>query len=196
MANDSDRQETPAPDAEAALIQGAKERLPSAWAEIYDAHYRKLYLYCYARTSDQSTATDLAASVFLEALEGIDRYTYTGRPLLSWLYRIARNLVSDHLRGRQREAAAYQRAASGRPQHEPDPSSQIGDEQDLAAALAQLTEDQRQIVALRYYAGLSTREIAAAMDRSETAIYSLEVRALATLQRLLQPDAKPEQPAA
>ena len=196
MAIESDKESAQTHDAEAELVQRAKERLPSAWAEIYDAHYRKLYLYCYARTGNQGTAADLASSVYLAALEGIDGYTYRGRPLLAWLYRIARNLVSDHLRANEREAAALERAVSGQPEHEPDPSSGIGDEQDISAALRQLTDDQQQIVALRYYAGLTTAEIAQAMDRSEQAVYSLEVRALAALHRLLDPDSLAERPAA
>ena len=59
-------------DGEALLVQRAKEREPSAWVEIYGAYYRKLYFYCYARTSSQAIATDLASQVYLEALDSID----------------------------------------------------------------------------------------------------------------------------
>src|SRR3990170_174777 len=93
-------------DDEARLVQLAKERSPTAWAQIYDASYQKLFRYCYARTGDTTTAADLTSRVFLEALEGIDRYVYRGRPLLAWLYRIARNVVSDHLHAAQRESVA------------------------------------------------------------------------------------------
>src|SRR3990170_3508515 len=72
-------------DDEARLVQLAKERSPTAWAQIYDASYQKLFRYCYARTGDTTTAADLASRVFLEALEGIDRYVYRGRPLLASL---------------------------------------------------------------------------------------------------------------
>ena len=98
-------------DAEALLVQRAKARDPSAWAEIYDTHYKKLYSYCYARTSDANAAADLAASVFLEALSGIGRYEYRGRPLLAWLYRIAHNVVSDHRRKGERESRTLEQAA-------------------------------------------------------------------------------------
>ena len=176
-------------DTEALLVRRAKERSPSAWAEIYDASYRKLYRYCYARTGNEPTAADLASGVFLEALEGIDRYIYRGRPLLAWLYRIARNVVSDHLRAQQRESKALQEAAAALEPHDPGLAAQVSDRQDLLAALQQLTEGQQQVVALRYYAGLTTAEIAHAMERSERAVYSLEVRALTTLRRLLAPGA-------
>ncbi len=172
---------------EARLVQRAKERSPSAWAEIYDAHYRKLYRYCYARTSDQAAAADLASKVFLEALEGIDRYVYRGRPLLAWLYRIARNVTSDHLRARRRESEAFHRSADALEPHDPGPAAQVADRRDVLAALHHLTDDQQQVIALRYYADFTTPEIAHAMERSERAVYSLEVRALAALRRLLAP---------
>lgn len=173
-------------------MERAKERSSSAWAEIYDAHYPKLYRYCYARTSDQATAADLASKVFLEALEGIDRYVYRGRPLLAWLYRIARNVTSDHLRARKREAEALHRAADALEPHDPGPAAQVADQRDVLAALPQLTDDQRQVITLRYYADFSTGEIAHALERSERAVYSLEVRALAALRRLLAPGRVPE----
>ena len=182
------REVTPAAteDAEALLVQRAKERLPSAWTEIYDAYYQKLFRYCFARTGDRGAAADLASHVYLEALEGIDRYVYRGRPLLAWLYRIARNLVSDYLAKSQRESRALAAAASTLEPYHPGPASSVDDRYDLGAALHQLTDDQQHVVALRFYAGLSTAEIAQVMGRSERAVYSLEVRALTALRRLFE----------
>ncbi len=175
-------------DAEALLVLRAKDRSPSAWAEIYDSTYRKLYRYCYARTSSDSVASELASRVYLEALEGIGRYEYRGHPLLAWLYRIAHNVVSDYMRKRQRESQALEEAALLDDRYEQDPASFVSDQHDLSAALRQLTDDQQQVIALRYYAGLSTAEIAQAMDRTERAVYSLEVRALGALRRLMTPE--------
>ena len=179
-------------DAEARLVQRAKERSPSAWAEIYDAHYRKLYRYCYARTNNESTAADLASKVYVEALESIDRYVYRGRPLLAWLYRIARNVVSDHLRAMQREMEAVQQAATLQEPHDPGPASQVGDRQDLEAAFQHLTEDHQQGNALRHYAGLTTADAGPAQQRSERPIQPARVPALAAMRRLLVPDSQPE----
>lgn len=176
-----------AQNAEAQLVARAKERSPSAWGEIYDAYYEKLYRYCYARTTNDAIAAELVSTVYFEALKGIDKYVFRGRPLLAWLYRIARNVVADHLRSAQREREAVERASALSPTHESGPAAQVTDQQDVLAALSQLTNDQQQVVALRYYAGLSTKEIAEAMERSERAVYSLEVRALDALRGLLAP---------
>jgi RNA polymerase sigma-70 factor (ECF subfamily) len=173
-------------DAEALLVERAKGRSPSAWAEIYDTTYTKLYRYCHARTSDDTIASELASRVYLEALEGIDRYVYRGRPMIAWLYRIAHNLVSDHLRKRKREHNALAKAASSLEAHDPGPASEVTDRHLIEVAMRQLTDDQQQVIALRFFAEFSTGEIAHAMDRSERAIYSLEVRALAALRRLIE----------
>jgi len=179
-------------EAEAELVERAKQRSPSAWAEIYDLYYRKLFRYCYARTGSEATAADLASKVYLDALEGIEWYVYRGRPLLAWLYRIARNAVADHYRANQRESRALERIASIRQPFDPGPATEVEDRHDLRAAVEQLTEDQRQVVALRFYAGFTTSEIAHALDRSERAVYSLEVRALTALRRVLAPHGLPE----
>lgn len=149
-----------------------------AWAELYDQNHAQLWRYAYARSSNRDTADDVAAQVFTEALSSIHRYRYTGRPILAWLYRIARNLAAKQAR-QQRQRAAPDSSA------EPSGGS-LEDGLDaivLADALERLTADQREVVALRFYAGYSTREIALAMGKREPAIYSLEVRAIAALRR-------------
>src|SRR3972149_10276331 len=83
---------------EAELIRRAKARSPEAWTEIYTTHYAAIFRYAKARVFDETTAEDLASAVFLSALKGIDSYHYRGRPLLAWLYRIARNVVVSHQR--------------------------------------------------------------------------------------------------
>jgi RNA polymerase sigma-70 factor, ECF subfamily len=177
-------------DPEANLVRRAKERWPSTWAEIYDAYYKKLFRYCYARCGSEATAADLASKVYLEALEGIDKYEYRGKPLLAWFYRIAHNVVVDHLRTREREGRAFERVASFQSPHSADPAEDVDNKHDVRSAMAGLTEEQQQVIELRYYGGLTTAEIAVAMEKTERAVYSLEVRALGGLRRALQPEVR------
>ena len=176
--------------AEAELVRKARQRSAEAWSSIYEANYGKLYRYCFARCGNESIAAELASSVFLEALEGIDSFVYRGQPLLAWLYRIAHNLVSDHLRKQGREAHAIREALTLAATHDPGPASEVADRESVQAALEQLTEDQRHLIALRYFADATTAEIAATMAKSEPAVYSLEVRALAALRRAMSPVAE------
>ena len=156
-ARDTTRSEaSPAERAEAELIRRAQASSEEAWTQIFDAHYVQVYRYCYARCGNDATAAELASSVFLAAYEGIGRFVYRGRPLLAWLYRIAHNLVSDHLEARRRESEATAEATALAERHDPDPAVEVVNRAIVRSALAELTEEQRQIVALRFFADLRT----------------------------------------
>lgn len=176
--------ETPPPaapdDDESALAEGLRALKQDAWARLYDRHYTQLWRYLYARTADRDAADDLAAHTFAEALASIARYRYTGKPVLAWLYRIARNLAGKHRRQYRHEAPPAAEPTGAAPD---DLIESIA----LAEALRTLTEDQREVIALRYFAGYSTDEIASAMGKGESAVYSLEARAIAALRRALSP---------
>ncbi|HEX5480002.1 MAG TPA: sigma-70 family RNA polymerase sigma factor [Dehalococcoidia bacterium] len=167
-------------DDERALAEGLRALAQDAWAKLYDRHYAQLWRYLYARTGDRDAADDLATHTFAEALASIARYRYTGTPILAWLYRIARNLAGKHRRQQRHEAPVSAEPAGGAP-------DDLLDSIALAEALRTLTEDQREVIALRYFAGYSTAEIAAAMGKGESAVYSLEARAIAALRRELTP---------
>ena len=117
--------------------------------------------------------------MFVEALESIHRYRYRGKPILAWLYRIARNQTGKAFRKAKREVGAISREPS-----EGTVDAAI-DSLVLADALRSLTVEQADVVTLRFFAGYSTQEIAAALGKSAAAIYSLEVRGIASLRKQL-----------
>jgi RNA polymerase sigma-70 factor (ECF subfamily) len=192
---------------EADLVGRAKARSPAAWTEIYQSHYGAIFRYIKARVFDEATAEDLAASVFVGALKGIASYRYRGRPLLAWLYRIARNVVASY----QRETLTQQegsgltrrlvdrlmrRSQSGAshdeghddvaaPGSESDPATMI-DRLDLRSAIARLPANQREVVILRFIVGLSAQEVAAVMEKGTAAVYSLQARAILALREHLK----------
>jgi len=150
-----------------------------AWARLFDEHRDKIWRYALARTGRRDDADDLTSQVFLEALNSIHRYRYTGKPVLAWLYGIARNHAGKLLRQRSRQAPLPD------PEAVTGPDDVCGEELDLGEALRTLTRDQREVITLRFFAGYSTREIARALGKSEPAVYSLEVRAIGALRRRL-----------
>jgi len=197
---------------EADLVGRAKERSPEAWTEIYTTHYGAIFRYAEARVFDETTAEDLASAVFLGALKGIDSYRYRGRPLLAWLYRIARNVVASYQRdlliprgeGQKRSLDLAQRviwhlmrrsrrddvrAADHDPvstgSSEADPAMMV-DRLDLRDALMNLAANQREVVILRFLVGLSAREVAAVMGKGTAAVYSLQARAILALRERLK----------
>ena len=197
---------------EEGLIARAKARSPEAWTEIYNTHYAAIFRYAKARVFDETTAEDLASSVFVGALKGIDSYQYRGRPLLAWLYRIARNVVASHQRGvlaprseELREGLDLPRRViwhlMRRPRRdavhaaghdlietvsgEGDPAMMV-DRLDLRNALGKLPANQREVVILRFLVGLSAQEVAAVTGRGTAAIYSLQARAILALRERLK----------
>jgi hypothetical protein len=93
----------PGLDAEAELVRRARAREPNAWQSLYDQLYPFIYRYALVRLRRHEEAEDIASQCFLRAIQGIEHYSYQGKPFLAWLYRIAANLVADHLRRKRRE---------------------------------------------------------------------------------------------
>jgi len=196
-------------DDEAELVRGAKARSPAAWTQIYDANYRKLFRYALARTNDRAASEDIASGVFFEALKDIDSFNYRGKPLLAWLYGIARHLVSKHLRSQRRKQTVsglrnvasrllqwhvpspHPKQTSADVTIQPAPDGDPGDfveRLDLRHALDRLTDDQREVTVLHFYTGFSITEISLLLGKKERAVYSLHARALDALRRHLRDD--------
>jgi RNA polymerase sigma-70 factor (ECF subfamily) len=174
---------------DAELVAQAKARRPEAWTELYNAHYPAIFRYAKARVFDETTAEDLAANVFTAALKGIDSYHYRGRPLLAWLYRIARNVVADHQRqplkargldlaqgviGRVRRRQprdvdrVVNRDEASTPSSDGDPATML-QSLDLRNALRKLPHSQREVVILRFFVGLSAQQVGALIGKKPAA---------------------------
>ncbi len=198
----------PTPD-EAELVAQAKARSPEAWTQIYNTYYRTIYRYVKARVFDEATAEDLTSTVFVGALEGIGSYRYRGRPLLAWLYRIARNSVASHQRqllgaradeergglsrwairrflpwSRREAALAVGDDLASVADSEADPATML-DRLDLHDALRKLPASQREVLILRFFVGLSAQQVAEAIGKGPAAVYSLQARAILALRELL-----------
>ena len=126
----------------------------------------------------------------MAAIGGIRSYTYRGRPILAWLYRIAHNLVGEYRRKNIREVSrnlgAVDPLPPGNGSHpNGDPAGMVED-LDLRAAIQNLPEKQREALVLRFYVGLNTPEIAQLMGKQPAAVYSLQARAVASLRGALE----------
>jgi RNA polymerase sigma-70 factor (ECF subfamily) len=178
------------PDDEARLIRLAQQGDAEACAELYDRHYDAVYRYCYFRAGDAILAQDLTGEVFVRMVEKLDRFQARGRPLLAWLYTIARNLVTDVQR---QESKATHVGLNEEAMIMEDDGAELGRGVDrrlqaecLAAALRHLTEDQRQVILLKFIENLSNAQVARMLSKTEGAIKSLQHRALKSLRRAVE----------
>ena len=177
------------------LARLLKRRSVAAWETLFERHFDRVYRYALGRLSSREAAEDAAAATFDRALATIDSYSYRGRPILAWLYGIAANVVKETLRGEARQRGGLLRGlfrADVRYERDyrlyppdVDTAAALASRIDLERAIRCLTETQREVVLLRYFAGLSALETGQVMGRRETAIYALQARALAALRREL-----------
>jgi RNA polymerase sigma-70 factor, ECF subfamily len=168
------------------LVREARDGDAWAFGLLFDHYHLSVYRYIASRVHRPSDAEDLTQLVFVKALEALPRYEARGIPFGGWLFRLARNTVIDHVRTRHEHADLDAARGQVGPEAGPDELTVTRQEMDdVAAALAELTDDQREALALRFFAGLSAREAAAVMGRQEGTIRGLQFRAIATLRRRL-----------
>ena len=168
------------------LVRRAKECDSSAFASIYEHYHEDIYNYIYHRVASAAMAEDLTAEVFLKALESIDSYTFRGIPLGVWVFRIARNLVTDYFRRRADGEVSLEEEALPPEAGADDVFDRELTQRQLVQALSSLTEDQREVVILRFVDGFSSAEVAQVLGKSKGAIHSLQHRALNSLNRFLE----------
>jgi len=171
--------------AEAELVARLQALDEAAWEEAYQRHAGQVYRYIYFRLGDQHVAEDLAADVFVKALAGIKTYSWRGTPLLAWLYRIAHNVTADYRSSAARRAAHSAGDLGGDLPERTDVLGELVARRDMLAAIRRLTDDQQQVILLRFYQGLSNAEVAAIIGKPEGAVKALQSRALKSLRRFL-----------
>jgi RNA polymerase sigma-70 factor (ECF subfamily) len=173
-------------DAIEALVTAAKAGDAEAFGRIFDHYHEAVYRYVAVRVRRPSDAEDLAQLVFVKALEALPRFEQRGVPFGGWLFRLARNVVIDHTRTHREHVELD--ALLERPDPGAGPEAQALARQQMdavAAALAELSDEQRDAIALRFFAGLSAREAAAAMGKQEGTVRGIQFRAIASLRRRL-----------
>ena len=165
-------------------LRRARELDPQALGRLYDEHAPAIYAYLYRRIGSAQEAEELTGDVFVRLLETLRSDGLGRAPLRAWLYRVAHNLAVDHLRRGRPDPwpdEALQAAAGA----EPSPEELLSGN-GLASALAALTADQQQVLALRFGEGLTAPAVAEIVDKSVGAVVALQHRALAALRRLLE----------
>jgi RNA polymerase sigma-70 factor (ECF subfamily) len=161
----------------------------SAIAKLYETHFDRVVRYILIRIGDAAEAEDLASEVFVKALRAADAYKETGAPMEAWLFRIAHNIVVDHLRRKSRRPAAVPIDEAFSLSGTDNPAEQVERRQALSemrAALAGLSDAQQRVIALRFGAELSAEEVAGVLGKRAGAIREMQSAAVKKLRSLLK----------
>jgi RNA polymerase sigma-70 factor (ECF subfamily) len=172
------RVEAPAPE--------SGQALPPDFEAWFNEHRESGYSYVRVRVATREVAEDLTSEVFLKALRSLARYDRKRSAPRTWLLRIARNAVTDHLRALRRRGSLHVSLDRVPDLVSMGPSQEervLREEQvqRLLNATAGLRESDQEILSLRYGAGLGNREIALAMEISSNAVAVRLHRALKRL---------------
>lgn len=171
------------------LILQAQAGDPAAFDKLYEHCLTPVYRYIFLRLQNKEQAQDLAQSVFLKVYSSLDKFHDTGKPLLAYLFTVSRNMLIDHLRKRRVKIDENSEDSLLRlPDLKADPTQNL-DQQQIAAALrlaiGQLTEDQRDVITLKFIEDLDNAEIADILHKREDAVRQLQSRGLHALRKIL-----------
>ena len=160
--------------------------LPPDFESWFHDHREAVYRYVRFRVATREVAEDLTSEVFMKALRSLARYDRARSAPRTWLLRIARNAVTDHLRALRRRGSLHVSLDRVPDLVSKSPTQEervIQEErvQRLLNATATLREADQEILSLRYGAGLGNREIASAMEISSNAVAVRLHRALKRL---------------
>ncbi|HEX8939581.1 MAG TPA: sigma-70 family RNA polymerase sigma factor [Candidatus Limnocylindrales bacterium] len=168
------------------LVTAARSGDAESFARLFDRYHGPVYRFVASRIRQPHDAEDVTQLVFVKALEALPRYESRGVPFGGWLFRLARNAVIDFVRTHRDHAeldGLLERSGADPGPH--DVVALRADLHEVGQALGRLTDEQRDVIALRFFAGLSAREAAEAMGKQEGTIRGLQFRALAALRREL-----------
>jgi RNA polymerase sigma-70 factor, ECF subfamily len=169
---------------------GVRDGDPDAVGAVYVVLADRLLSYLLARVRDRATAEDLLEATFLELLQKGSTIRGGSAAIKAWLFRAAHFNALDHLRKIRRRAENLEADDDALDRIDPSPGPEdlaMVDEsvQALRSALEDLSDDQRQVLLLRYIAGLTAPEAAEILGKTDGAVRSLQHRGERALWRLL-----------
>jgi RNA polymerase sigma-70 factor, ECF subfamily len=147
---------------------------------LYVRFADNIYSYVCSIVRDEHDAEDITQQLFAKLDSILPKYEERGAPFLAWILRVARNLALDHLRQRRAVPCEEIRGADGYVDETAHERSQS-----LHLALSLLPPDQRDVLVMRHFLGMSPSEIARSLGRSEGSVHGLHHRGRGAMQRML-----------
>jgi len=177
---------------EARLIAQARSD-PDAFIRLYRRYYDAIFRYCVHRLFARGAAEDATSQVFLKAIEHFGRFKGDAAQFRSWLYRIAGNVINEHLRKTARRDRLLKRAFWERSIRIVGGESTVESSNDKLAVLREailaLRPKYQTIITLRFFENMKLTEIAELLGRSAGTVRSQLARALAKLRKKLATEA-------
>lgn len=163
-----------------------RRRREDELVQVYEEGYERVVRYIFARIGHRDEAEDLASEVFVKALRSLGSYEERGLPMLAWVFRIAHNLVVDHLRKTSKKQLVRIDEMVVPDLSDPQEAAEFTDEVErLSRALEHLSPAQREVVALRFFSGLSAADCATILGKKPGTVREMQSAAIKSLRRVM-----------
>src|SRR6201987_2460326 len=172
------------------LVELAQQVDREALEALYLLHFDRIYSYLHMSVGNRHDAEDLTTQTFLKMLEAIGRFRWQSAPFSAWLFRIAHNLAMDHFRASRRwqpEEEVPEPRGEEEPSAEAQALQSIG-RQSMLELIEGLSEEQQQVLTLKFVFNFPNAEVATILGKTEGAVKSLQHRALVSLQKHIARD--------
>jgi RNA polymerase sigma-70 factor (ECF subfamily) len=166
------------------LVERAARGEAEAFGEIYSIYLDRIYRYVFYQVKNRTVAEDLTEEIFMKAWGAIRKFNFKGRPFSAWLYRIAHNHVIDYFRTNHQSQFLDEVILAD----DSEPAKELEGKQIrrmLMDAISELSEQQRQIILLKFVEGIDNQEIEQVTGKRQGAIRVMQMRALAALREKL-----------
>ncbi|MGD9380184.1 MAG: sigma-70 family RNA polymerase sigma factor [candidate division WOR-3 bacterium] len=161
------------------LVKQAKHDEGDAVSRLCTYTYAHVYAFLYYRVPRPEDAEDLTSEVVLKIIKALKKQRGNFH---AWMYRIARNRLIDFYRQRAVRAEVSMREVAPKELSKDDGfSKHIMTKEKLRKGLDQLTDEQRQVIILKFIEGYANREVAEIVGKSVGAVKVLQFRALRSL---------------
>jgi RNA polymerase sigma-70 factor (ECF subfamily) len=151
------------------------------WDAVYAEQLPRVYNFFRYRFGNTADAEDLTGRTFEKAWRARHRYRRDLASFSTWLLSIARNVGTDHIRARRPMVPIEDAAMVAAADTPEEAVSKQSDARRLALLLEGLTDRDRELIALKYGAGLTNRAIAQSTGLSESNVGTILYRAVQTL---------------
>lgn len=170
------------------IVDRARTGDREAMGALYDLYLTRIYRFVLGRVGSPSEAEDITEEVFVRVIEHIGRFEWQGVEFSSWIFRIATNQVISHHRRRGARPINVSTDAIDVEDSQPGPESLTElalTTREVFDACEKLPPSQRDVIALRFGSGLSVKETAQILKKTENNVKVLQHKAIAKLQKLL-----------
>ena len=174
------------------LVNKAQNGDDHAFAEIYGRYFTPIYRFIYFKVGNREEAEDLTQTVFMKVFKSLDRFRFRDNPFSSWIYRIANNMVIDFFRKKKSLPLLDENPEDWQLEFADDALNPVEEAEELELAwsarqaIAEMKDPDRQVLVMRYIDGLSYKDIAETIGKTEEAVRQISSRSIRALKMIFK----------